>query len=113
MRPRATFAAYPRATFFQMIAAPGSPNPTTALTWIVNVDAAWLGSTTSIELIDLTTLPGYDPTFGPDPTLPTFVSTTVVESSLAFGTTLNGKRSEISKGIFRNAKQLTTLPARR
>jgi hypothetical protein len=111
VRPRATFAPYPGATFFQMIVSPGTPTPTTALTWIVNLDAAFGPNPASVELLDLTALPGYDAGFGPDPRLPTFVSTTVVESNLDFGTTLNGKKADITKGVFRDAKQLTTLPA--
>jgi hypothetical protein len=114
VRPRATLPQrLANTTFFQMEIAPGAPPPTAALTWILNVEAAWVGNGTSFELPDLTTLPGYDATFGPDPKLPALVSTTAVDSTAGFEATINGKDADLARATIRHAKGLTTLPPMR
>ena len=86
-RPHARFAPYPDALFYQMsISGPTNGD----LIWGLKVGAGWLAGNTGFELPDLTGVPGFDVTWGPDPRVHHAVITTVVTGTRGFGPTLNG-----------------------
>ena len=60
------------------------------LIWGLKVGAGWLAGNTGYELPDLTGVPGFDVTWGPDPRVHHAVITTVVTGTRGFGPTLNG-----------------------
>jgi hypothetical protein len=116
-RPRATFAPYPGATFYRLIISPAAPTP--AFTWTMNVGAKWLakhrrqgGDKETIELPDLTALPGFRAAWAPDGKVPLRVEVVAVTSTLRLGAVLSdGWGSSAGGDVTAYAKKLANLPA--
>ena len=68
VRPRITFQPQPGVLFYQFTVAQLVPMQTVA--WVVNASAHWLGSETSLELPDLSAVPGFPPELSPPPGYP-------------------------------------------
>jgi hypothetical protein len=107
LRPKVTFSPYPNPRFFQIGLRTGQPN---RYDWIMNVGASWLGGLTSIELPDLSAIPGFDAlTWGPRPDLDLAVEMTAITSTRAFGPVLHDVPPPSAGDEITYAKKVVTV----
>lgn len=113
--PKASFDAYPEASFYQMTVSPLGAAPT--FTWVINVGARWLASRTlgskqTLEFPELSTLPGFDPAWAPDAKQPSLIELTAVTSSRRFGELINDsdRFGAPAPELTTYAKQIVSLP---
>ena len=88
VRPRITFQPQPGVLFYQFTVAQLVPRQTVA--WVVNASAAWLGAETSLELPDLSAVPGFPPELSPPPGVPLQLELTAVTSNRGMDVLLDG-----------------------
>jgi hypothetical protein len=88
VRPRVSFQPQPGVLFYQFTVAQLVPTQTVA--WVVNASAAWLAADTSLELPDLSAVPGFPPELGPPSGVPLQLELTAVSSNRAMEVLLDG-----------------------
>jgi hypothetical protein len=88
VRPRVSFQPQPGVLFYQFTVAQLVPTQTVA--WVVNTSAAWLAADSSLELPDLSAVPGFPPELGPPPGVPLQLELTAVTSNRAMEVLLDG-----------------------
>jgi hypothetical protein len=78
-RPRVSFQAPPGALFYQLGIAQLVPRET--IRWVVNTSARWLAGNSTIELPDLSAVPGFAVDHGPAPDAPLKLELTAVTTN--------------------------------
>jgi hypothetical protein len=90
VRPRVSFQPQPGVLFYQFTVAQLVPRQ--AVAWVVNASASWLGADGSLELPDLSAVPGFSSELGPPPEVPLQLELTAVTSNRAMEVLLDGLR---------------------